>query len=236
MDPGAARSARGSGVRIGVWDTGLGIPKSKQKTVFEEFRRLDEGARTARGLGLGLSIVERIGKVLKHPIGLRSIEGRGSVFFVDVPRVVEFEAPAPVAPSATTHVGGLAGLLVIAIDNEPRILEGMTLLLGGWGCDVAAARDAEEAFLFGTLEGRDARPAGVIADYHLDEDKTGLDAIAKLRAAYGPIPAVLATADRTQELRETAHEADIAVLNKPLKPAALRALLAQWRALSQAAE
>ncbi len=225
--------ARGSGVRVGVWDTGLGIPKSKQKTVFEEFRRLDEGARTARGLGLGLSIVERIGKVLKHPIGLRSIEGRGSVFFVDVPRVVEFEAPAPLAPSATTHVGGLAGLLVIAIDNEPRILEGMTLLLGGWGCDVAAARDAEEAL---TMLGPDARPAGVIADYHLDEDKTGLDAIAKLRAAYGPIPAVLATADRTQELRETAHEADIAVLNKPLKPAALRALLAQWRALCQAAE
>ncbi len=224
---------RGSGVRIGVWDTGLGIPKSKQKAVFEEFRRLDEGARTARGLGLGLSIVERIGKVLNHPIGLRSIEGRGSVFFIDVPRIDDVAASPLVAPATAAPAHALSGLLVVAIDNEPRILEGMTLLLGGWGCDVAAARDAEEAL---AMLGRDARPAGIIADYHLDDEKTGLDAIARLRAVYGPIPAVLATADRTQDLREAAHAADIAVLNKPLKPAALRALLAQWRTLAEAAE
>lgn len=225
--------ARGQTLRIGVFDTGLGIPQSKRKTVFEEFRRLDEGARTARGLGLGLSIVERIGRVLRHPIDLRSIEGRGSVFFVDVPRAVVAVAAEPDAPAPPPSAQALAGLTVIAIDNEPRILEGMTLLLGGWGCNVAAARDADEAL---AMLGPAARPAGIIADYHLDDEKTGLAAIAKLRAAYGAIPAVLATADRTQLLREVAHAADIAVLNKPLKPAALRALLAQWRTLSEAAE
>ncbi|MBL8587022.1 MAG: hybrid sensor histidine kinase/response regulator [Methylobacteriaceae bacterium] len=227
--------ARGSGVRVGVWDTGLGIPKSKQKAVFEEFRRLDEGARTARGLGLGLSIVERIGKVLKHPVGLRSIEGRGSVFFVDLPRVFD-AAPIPLQQAAPAPpAGALAGMVVVAIDNEPRILEGMTLMLEGWGCQVVAVRDAEEALArLGERPG--VRVAGVIADFHLDEDRSGIEAIARLREVCGPIPAVLATADRTQDVRDAAHAADIAVLNKPLKPAALRAMLAQWRTLGEAAE
>ena len=64
------------GLRIEVWDTGLGIPADRQRAVFEEFRRLDQGARVARGLGLGLSIVERLGRVLDHPVGLNSTPGR----------------------------------------------------------------------------------------------------------------------------------------------------------------
>ena len=78
------RRVRGA-ARIEVWDTGIGIPPEHERAVFAEFRRLDQGARVARGLGLGLSIVERLGKVLEHPVGLRSRTGKGSVFSVTAP-------------------------------------------------------------------------------------------------------------------------------------------------------
>ena len=129
-------------VRIEVWDTGLGIPADQQRLVFEEFHRLEQGARAARGLGLGLSIVERLGRVLGHPIGLRSAPGRGSVFSVVAPlgaaglaAVVEPGAPEPLVAG-----DALAGLRVLAIDNEPRVLDGMRALLTKWGCRVAARR------------------------------------------------------------------------------------------------
>ena len=77
---------RGDDVSVQVWDTGHGIPKGKRSIIFKEFQRLEETANSVRGLGLGLSIVERIGKVLQHPVHLESIPGRGSVFSVDLPR------------------------------------------------------------------------------------------------------------------------------------------------------
>ena len=222
---------QGEMLRISVIDTGLGVPRAQRKTIFEEFRRLDQGAQAARGLGLGLSIVERLARVLRHPIGLRSIEGRGSVFFVDVPRAaMPPPEQGPTLPQ-TPAAAALSGLLIVALDNEPRILEGLTLLLEGWGCRIVAARDAGEAL---SLTPQGARVGGVLADYHLDENRTGLDAIARLRLDWGHVPAALITADRTDELRARAREADVSALNKPLKPAALRALLTQWRARMEA--
>ncbi len=216
---------------IEVWDTGIGIPTSKQKVVFREFQRLDQGAKVARGLGLGLSIVERIGRVLDHPVTLKSEPGRGSVFRVEVPvaslpaTVTPLEAPrAPLAP--------LTGLRVLALDNEPAIQEGMRTLLSGWGCEVATAGD-----LPGALAAlAQARPEAILADYHLD-DGNGLDAIAALRESAGfAVPAVLLTADRTLAVRDAAAALGVHMLGKPVKPAALRALLVQWRASRIAAE
>ena len=127
----------------------------------------------------------------------------------------------------------LAGLAVLAIDNEPSILEGMRALLGGWGCQVITAASLKEA-----LDGlhAEAMPEVIVADYHLDEGD-GLQAVMALRARLGmDVPAVLVTADRSLALRNEAHDLNIHVLNKPVKPAALRALLAQWRATRVAAE
>ncbi|HEX8664893.1 MAG TPA: NahK/ErcS family hybrid sensor histidine kinase/response regulator [Beijerinckiaceae bacterium] len=223
---------RGERLSLEVLDTGLGIPISKRKVVFHEFQRLDQGAKVARGLGLGLSIVERIARVLDHPIALASEPGRGSTFRVEVPvvagrapSVVEMEKPrAPATP--------LAGLMVLAIDNEPSILEGMRALLGGWGCEVITAPSLAAALA--AMEGRP--PEVIVADYHLDEGD-GLAAVAALRRELGlDIPAVLVTADRSPAVREAATAGNVHVLNKPVKPAALRALLAQWRAMRVAAE
>jgi len=225
---------RGGNVAIEVLDTGLGIPASKQKTVFREFQRLDQGAKVARGLGLGLSIVERIARTLDHKLVLASTPGRGTRFATLVPRAAAL--PAMATTSATRRAapsGQLAGLRVLAIDNEPAILDGMRLLLGGWGCKVASARDLGEAT--GIIAAGGA-PDVLIADYHLDHGENGIALISTLRQQAGGLPAILLTADRSPEVREAAAALDIHVLNKPLKPGALRALLAQWRATRLAAE
>ena len=128
----------------------------------------------------------------------------------------------------------MSGLVVCAIDNDPRILDGMRTLLGGWGCRIVAAGSKDEAIA--TLRAENVMPDAIIADYHLDDDD-GLAAIAALRATFGAgVPAVLVTADRTEGLRDQAAAQDIRVLPKPLRPAALRSLLAQWRVTRDAAE
>ncbi len=227
---------RAGEVRIEVWDTGLGIPADRQRVVFEEFQRLDQGARVARGLGLGLSIVERLGRVLGHSVGLNSRAGKGSVFFVTAP-IGEANSPTRIAENGAplTEPGAepLNGLKVLAIDNEPRVLEGMRLLMSRWGCHVVTAS--------GLGEGRAAlagfgAPDVVIADYHLDEGD-GIEAIRVLRADLGrEVPAILATADRSPEVRDETVRHDIIILNKPLKPAPLRAQLTRYCAMRDAAE
>ncbi|MGO4704875.1 NahK/ErcS family hybrid sensor histidine kinase/response regulator [Microvirga sp. 2MCAF38] len=225
---------RGGRLILEVWDTGLGIPPSKQRIVFREFQRLDQGAKAARGLGLGLSIVERICRVLGHPVILQSTAGRGSVFRVDVPVVAALPASTAAPEPPKAPVTQLSGLRVLAIDNEPAILEGMRLLLTGWGCEVWTASDLDNAQKL--IKERKEAPEAIIADYHLDEGD-GLEAIKSLRwKTQVDTPAVLITADRTPTVRDAATEMNVHILNKPLKPAALRALLTQWRATKVAAE
>jgi Na+/proline symporter/signal transduction histidine kinase/CheY-like chemotaxis protein len=223
---------RGGSLRIDVYDTGLGVPQEKQRDIFLEFHRLDQGARIARGLGLGLSIVERVARVIGSTVELDSIVGRGSRFSVTVPR----SAAAPVELPAREHPhvdpGHLAGISVLCIDNEPSVLDGMETLLRGWGCTVLKASD-----LAGALEALEAAPLapnGLLVDYHLDRG-TGIEAITALRARCGDVPAIVITADRSVAVREQARALGVQVLHKPLKPAALRALLAQWRVLRVAA-
>ena len=222
-------------VRIEVWDTGLGIPPEHQRAVFAEFKRLDQGARMARGLGLGLSIVERLGRVLEHAVGLRSRPGKGSVFFVTAPLGQAPLKPraAPGAPEPVAAGEPLDGLKVMAIDNEPRVLEGLRVLLTRWGCLVATAHGLEEAIV--ALDAFGA-PDVIIADYHLDSGD-GVAAIRSLRERLGrSTPAILATADRSPGARDEAARADVLVMYKPLKPAPLRAQLTRYAALREAAE
>jgi CheY-like chemotaxis protein len=117
-------------------------------------------------------------------------------------------------------------MAVLCIDNERAILDGMATLLRGWGCSVVAAPGLKAAEA--ALAAIDWAPSGLLVDYHLD-DGDGLAAIAALRARYGEeLPAILVTADRSPRLREEARAAQVKMLGKPIRPAALRALLAQW--------
>ncbi|WP_181706312.1 PAS domain-containing hybrid sensor histidine kinase/response regulator [Chthonobacter rhizosphaerae] len=218
---------------ITVHDTGIGIPAGKQATIFEEFRRLEQGAKVARGLGLGLSIVERIGKVLDHPVSVTSAPGLGSRFAVEVPQAPAVVPAVRAEEQPRAPLADLADLHVVCIDNEPRILDGMQALLTGWGCRVTCAPGPKEAAQ--ALKDEKAPPDILLVDYHLDEG-TGVEAVVRLRWRFGEaIPAILITANRSPGLKAEAAGKDITVLFKPLKPAALRALLAQHQASRAAA-
>jgi len=214
----------GGDVRVLVLDTGPGIPEDKQAVIFKEFERLDATAGAVRGLGLGLSIVERIGRVLGHPIELVSTVGRGSAFSMRAPRVAPQAKPqAEVAPLPAA--GSLSGHVVLCIDNEPAVIEGMATLLRGWGCHVLTASSAMQAAAVVRASG--PRPEAILADYHLDEG-TGIEAIDAVRAIAGAqTPAVVITADHSAEVQRDVRLRGIGMLRKPVRAAALRAVLAQ---------
>jgi Na+/proline symporter/signal transduction histidine kinase len=224
---------RGGALHIGVLDTGLGVPASKQRLIFQEFQRLEQGAKVARGLGLGLSIVERIARVLQHKVSLRSIAGKGSAFWLEVPLAAGVPEPAGQRSEMHLPVTPLEGVTVLCVENEPQVLAGMEALLSGWGCHVLTAPGCERALAL--VEQSPAQPDALLVDYHLD-DGNGIDAIVSLRMKLGGVPAALVTADRSPAVRGEARAQDIQVFNKPVKPAALRAFLAQWRMARPAAE
>lgn len=210
-------------LRIEVWDTGPGIPEDQLARIFEEFRRLQHG-RDKKGLGLGLAIVDRISGMLNHPVSVRSVQGRGSVFGITVPltpSVISEESNSKPTRS-TRGLSTLNGLHVLCIDNDANILDGMKALLGNWHCRVTAAESLERADeqLNGTP------PDIILADYQLDEGKNGLDAMDALRSDYGTkLPGILITGYMGTEVRDDAVARGYQILYKPVKPAALRALV-----------
>ncbi len=223
---------RGDHLRIDVFDTGVGIPESKRRDIFVEFYRLEQGARIARGLGLGLSIVERVTRVLGCAIELNSVAGSGSHFAIAIPRSNAAPVELPARDDTRIDPGQLAGTTALCIDNEPSVLDGMETLLHGWGCAVIKAPDL--AVALAAISTSPVMPNGLLIDYHLDHGN-GIEAIVALRARYGELPAILITADHSPAVREMARAGGIQVLHKPIKPAALRALLAQWRVMRVAA-
>lgn len=228
----------GERLSIEVWDTGPGIPESKLSEIFQEFRRLDQVSRhkeSEKGLGLGLSIADRMSRVLDHPIKVRSKEGMGTVFSVDVPTVVARDTSRIDDDVPNRRVGNkLAGARVLCIDNETLILEGMKAMLGGWGCEVFTATSIGGAKSI--LRHLDGDPDAILADYHLDNEVTGLMALEAIaERCDGPVPGIVITADRTDEVAEEIKRGGYHLLLKPVRPAALRALLTRNLQASRAA-
>ena len=215
-----ARRHRGQ-VRVEVWDSGPGIALAQQARIFGEFQRLTQPSPWGeKGLGLGLSICERIARILDHRISLRSRVGRGSCFAVVVPRAVAKPRPA----SAISGGGAQEQLplTVLCLDDDAAILDGMRALLGRWGVDCHIARDVAEA----EAALRRVRPDLLLVDYHLGEGEDGLRALEHLREIDGSLPPVaMITADGSSELKQRAAALGYVLLHKPVRPAALRALL-----------
>ncbi|MGB3448287.1 MAG: PAS domain-containing hybrid sensor histidine kinase/response regulator [Xanthobacteraceae bacterium] len=225
---------RGESLQIVINDTGVGVPAIKRSEIFKEFHRLEQGARIARGLGLGLSIVERLARMLNHGIALDANSAGGTVFSVTVPIAKAVTTHTPVVTSSTPVArSSMSGALIVCIENDLAILDGMKTLLTAWDADVLVAADPEAASEAIATRGNEI--TGLLVDYHLDRGN-GIAAIRELRRKYGrSIPAILITADRSPHVRTAAAQEKIAVLNKPLKPASLRALLGQWRTQQMAA-
>jgi CheY-like chemotaxis protein len=209
-------------LRIEVWDSGIGIAEDRKAEVFEEFRQLHPRQGADKGAGLGLAIVDRISRLLGHPIEVLSRLGHGTCFSVTVPRakgsgaaLPDDEAVAPVPAMPT-------GLAVLCVDNDTSILQGLAALLERWGHRAILAADAKSALAAAGSN----HPDVVLLDYHLDGARTGLDVLVELRRHWSEaLPALVITADRSEAVRcETrAHGCDI--LHKPVKPAALRRFL-----------
>ncbi len=216
--------SRGTNVEIQVWDTGCGIAEHNLSAIFLEFQRIDSAGSKDKGLGLGLAIVERIARMLDHPIAVRSNLGRGSVFSVTVPAA---KAPETVARPARAigQIPGtrLEGARILCVDNQPEILSGMAALLERWGCIPLMAADLEESRAL--LDGQHA-PDAMLVDYHLDNGENGIDLMTALREHWRTtVPGAVITADHSIELRQAARTQGYPLLRKPVKPAALRATL-----------
>jgi PAS domain S-box-containing protein len=216
---------RGGRLEVQVWDSGPGIAEQHRKVIFDEFRGLDRPSPWGeKGLGLGLSICDRIARVLQLALSLRSEVGRGSVFSVHLDPAQPSAATATAASNeAPASPASLVGGTVLCIDNETEILDGMQTLLQRWGLRVLRASTADEARSVYSLQ----RPDVVLADYHLGEGScNGLELLQSLPAFdTGPVPAALVTADHGADVAERARALGYKVLRKPVKPAALRGLL-----------
>ncbi|MGO2132435.1 MAG: hybrid sensor histidine kinase/response regulator [Halomonas sp.] len=221
---------------IEVWDSGPGIPEAKLSEIFQEFKRLDQVSRhkeSERGLGLGLSIADRMSRVLDHPIRVRSRVDQGTVFSIRVPLVPAGQLSSYDTSNVKRAGNKLAGKRILCIDNETLILEGMKAMLTGWGCDVHTATSISSAKT--VLRHLDGDPDAILADYHLDNEVTGLMAIDALTERLeSDVPGIVITADRTEEVAEQIKRGGFHLLLKPVRPAALRALLTRTLQASQA--
>ena len=219
---------QGRQLRIEVHDQGPGIPESLQREIFEEFRRLGEGHDEDKGAGLGLAIVERLGRLLSHEIGLRSELGRGSVFWVCVPLADATDGPADAPTQAVTMQAAddqpLQGSSAWYIDDDAPSCEATGALLRRWGCDVALAGGPQAAL---DLAAPGNAPQLVLLDVRMGAFH-GPELYERLCATWGREPlVVLVTAERDPALRRQAAERGWGLLLKPVRPAALRALVSQ---------
>ncbi len=207
----------GGRLRIEVHDTGPGIAEEAHARIFEEFRRGEEAP--GQGLGLGLSIADRIARLLHAPLSLRSRPGRGSVFSVLVDTVA---APPGSATSHAAAAGGtLAGRRVLLLDNDALALQALAQLLRGWGCEVVAVADGEAA----DAAVRRLHADLWLFDYHLDHGDTGVLVAQRLRASHGLVPCLILSADPGAAVREAVQSAELALLPKPVRPLALKSVL-----------
>ncbi|THD83187.1 response regulator [Aliigemmobacter aestuarii] len=207
---------RGGALRIEVWDSGPGIAEADQQDIFREFHRLNARASASEGMGLGLTIVERACGLLGHPLDLSSVPGRGTCFRVTVPLAGTRRAPAPSVPQTDGAGQGLAGRIVLLVENDPDLRRALGLVLEGWGAEVIEAdtADAADALLseLGIL------PDAVIADQQLGDGPRGLDFAAGLTG----VPALIISADRGEGLAVACARAGVGLMAKPLDLRALR--------------
>ena len=212
---------RGPFVRIDVLDSGPGIAEEFQRDIFSEFYQVARPHMDRSGLGLGLSIVQRLCHLLGHKVELSSRPGQGARFSIVVPRV-QHDRPEEVPIDFAGPAEGAAGRLVVVIDDDEMVLDGMRDLMQSWGWEVLTCASADGAI--SELGGR--QPDLIISDCRLAGGASGIEATETLREAFsGSVPALLISGDTGPERLSEAQAAGYLLLRKPVAPMALRTTL-----------
>lgn len=212
---------RPGAIRFQVWDTGCGITPEHMNSIFREYFQVHGAQHSGQfGQGLGLFIVDQLAHLLVHPLTVHSHPGRGTVFSVDVPVCQTDQGQMPMATPLSQGTGQLRGRVLI-LDDDVMVLDALKNLLEDWGLNVTKAtrtRDLPQL----------AAPAPdlLIADYHLGTED-GLAVVASLRKLYphSVFPVIIITGDTTSAGMQTLQNSGHHVLQKPVRPARLRALV-----------
>ena len=222
---------RGDKLLLQVWDSGIGIRESEQARIFEEFYQVHPDQplppHQRKGLGLGLAIVRRLADLMDTPLTVRSRPGHGTVFSLVVPlgrAQRAADAPASKAPLGLT----LDRRMIVVVEDEPAVREGLEVLLKGWGATVAAFESLAACKEWALQAQQEAQqPDLAIVDYRLDHSHTGIDALVALREQFGEsLPAIMVTGSTTASLDAEAQKHDFHLLIKPVVPNKLRAMIA----------
>jgi signal transduction histidine kinase len=218
--------AREGVLRIAVYDTGAGIAQDKLDLIFKEFYQIGNPERDrAKGLGLGLAIVQRISKLLEHRIGVRSLPGKGSCFWVDVPLAQPLAQECHTGLSCTDETV-LYGTRILAIDDEPDIRDALGILLRQWGCQPIVAGSTADAM--NQLLRLNEAPEAIVCDCRLPGGDTGIAAVRRIQEQHGAdIPALLLTGDTAPERLREAADSGLPLLHKPLKTEQLKQALVE---------
>jgi Na+/proline symporter/signal transduction histidine kinase len=207
-------------VLIQVIDTGPGIPKDQQALIFEEFMQLEQSAQEqGQGLGLGLTIVDKISRLLEHPVSLKSVPHKGTSFTLAIERRNNTNTVTKAnIPLENDPVGFLSGKHILVIDNDLQVLEAMRQLITNWGGKATCVTDETKA-----LDSGINAPDLILADFHLDHGHTGVRAVDKLFKAWAQsVPTILNSANYNEDIRQQAIDQGFAFLNKPLKAGTLK--------------
>ncbi len=215
----------GNTVKISVIDTGIGIPKDRQEEIFLEFHQLSNPERDrSKGMGLGLSIVKRLLNLLNYSIEIESSPGCGSTFSIFVPLGDKNKVFDENIIETCINNTSIAGAAILFIDDELQIRQGMKESLEKWECNVLAVASAEEAVT--RIKQQDFRPEVIITDYRLRENKTGAEAIQRIRSELDqPVPALIITGDTAPERLREARASGHVLLHKPVQAAQILAFI-----------
>ncbi|PVZ40949.1 hybrid sensor histidine kinase/response regulator [Pseudomonas sp. CC120222-01a] len=220
---------QGQALAIVVYDQGRGIDEVHQGLVFEEFYRVRQVRdKDVEGVGLGLSIVKRLGRLMGLQVQLRSRVGHGTaVSLQGLPRL----AAQPLPQRSEQHLlqgAMLGGLKVCLVEDDHNVLRATSALLQRWGCEVEA---------HGSPMGLVSQCDVIVADYDLGQEATGVDCIDSLRAQRGrEVPALIMTGHDLEKIQAIVQGRNIAILSKPVRPAELRAALRALREVPAAPE
>jgi len=217
----------GQTLSVEVLDTGIGIAKEKLDDIFQEFYQVGNSERDRdQGLGLGLAIVRRLARLLDCPVSVRSTEGKGSAFTVQVPLAGFSRAKNIASLGATTQHPATERGLIFVIDDENTVLNALQLIIADWGYDVVTAHTEDEAMV--ALAHQSRPPDVVIADYRLRAGQTGADVIAHIRQRYDrAIPSIVITGDTAPERIREAEAHGLRLLHKPVVAETLKAEIAR---------